>query len=161
MARGKQIICPANAPQEGPAIPVSREDLIEHIRSGCKPPDRWRIGTEHEKLGFRLADKRRIDYGDAHALFGELASRFGWQPIKENGLTLGVKLNGQSVTLEHGGQLELSGAPVATLHQTRAEVASHLCQVSAGGGGSACTLRQLHTSASMSMRANMWACTAE
>lgn len=48
----------ANAPQEGGA-PVSREDLIEHLRSGCKPQDKWRIGTEHEKLGFNLQDNTR------------------------------------------------------------------------------------------------------
>lgn len=126
--RGEQIICPANAPQEGPAVPVTREDLIEHIRSGCKPPERWRIGTEHEKLGFNLADRRRMDYGEVRQVLDKLGSRFGWRPIKEGDLTIGVELDGQSVTLEPGGQFELSGAPVATLHQTCAEVNSHLYQ---------------------------------
>ncbi|KIY94325.1 glutamate--cysteine ligase [Monoraphidium neglectum] len=123
-----QIICPANAPQEGPAVPVTREDLIEHISSGCKTRDRWRIGTEHEKLGFRVADKRRMDYDEIRQVFGKLESRFGWKPIKEGDLTIGVALDKQTVTLEPGGQFELSGAPVATLHQTCAEVNSHLYQ---------------------------------
>jgi hypothetical protein len=128
VARGQRLVCPANAPLEGPAIPVSREDLIEHIRSGCKPRDRWRIGTEHEKLGFRLADRRRMDYDEVRQVFEKLHSRFGWQPIKEGDLTIGATLDGQSVTLEPGGQFELSGAPLATLHQTCAEVNSHLYQ---------------------------------
>lgn len=125
----RKIMTHANAPLEGPAVPVTREDLIAHIRSGCKPKDRWRIGTEHEKLGFRLADKRRMDYDEVRLVFEKLGSRFGWQPIKEGDLTIGVALDGQTVTLEPGGQFELSGAPLATLHQTCAEVNSHLYQV--------------------------------
>lgn len=124
-----RVVCPANAPLEGPAIPVSKADLIEHIRSGCKPRDRWRIGTEHEKLGFRLGDRRRMDYAEVRQVFDKLESRFGWKPIKEGDLTIGAALDGQTVTLEPGGQFELSGAPVATLHQTCAEVNSHLYQV--------------------------------
>lgn len=126
--RGQRVVCPANAPQEGPAIPVTREDLIEHIRSGCKPRSAWRIGTEHEKLGFRLADRRRMDYDEVRQVFDKLETRFGWKPIKEGSLTIGAQLDGQSVTLEPGGQFELSGAPVETLHQTCAEVNSHLYQ---------------------------------
>lgn len=118
----------ANLPTEG-GDPVTREDLIQHLRSGCRPRDQWRIGTEHEKLGFNLADKRRMDYSQISQVFEKLEERFGWQPMKESGLTIGVKQDGQSVTLEPGGQFELSGAPVATLHQTCAEVNSHLYQV--------------------------------
>ena len=108
---------------------MSRDDLIEYMRSGCKPRDRWRIGTEHEKLGFKLDDHSRMDYDQIKLVFDKLSERFGWKPIKEGDLTIGVVLDGQSVTLEPGGQFELSGAPVATLHQTCAEVNSHLYQV--------------------------------
>ncbi|KAF6263857.1 gamma-glutamylcysteine synthetase [Scenedesmus sp. NREL 46B-D3] len=118
----------ANAPSQGSTASVSREDLIEHLRSGCKTRDRWRIGTEHEKLGFNLADNTRMDYEHIQAVFERLQSRFGWEPMIEAGLTIGVKLDGQSVTLEPGGQFELSGAPLTTLHQTCAEVNSHLYQ---------------------------------
>lgn len=118
----------ANAPSEGSTEPVSRQDLIEHLRSGCKTRDRWRIGTEHEKLGFNLADNTRMDYEHIKGVFERLQSRFGWEPMTEAGLTIGVKLDGQSVTLEPGGQFELSGAPLTTLHQTCAEVNSHLYQ---------------------------------
>ncbi len=64
-----------------------------------------------------------------HQVFSKLTERFGWQPMKEGELVIGVQMDGQSVTLEPGGQFELSGAPVATLHQTCAEVNSHLYQV--------------------------------
>lgn len=127
--RAALVITAANAPSEGSSEPVTREDLVNHLKSGCKTRDRWRIGTEHEKLGFKLADKRRMDYGQIEQVFSKLSDRFNWQPIKEGDLTIGVKQDGQSVTLEPGGQFELSGAPVQTLHQTCAEVNSHLYQV--------------------------------
>lgn len=124
----RRVRARANVPTEGGA-PVTREDLVEYMRSGCKPRDRWRIGTEHEKLGFTLADNRRMDYDKIKQVFDKLQERFGWEPMMEGDLTIGVKMDGQSVTLEPGGQFELSGAPVATLHQTCAEVNSHLYQV--------------------------------
>jgi hypothetical protein len=70
-----------------------------------------------------------MDYEHISQVFDRLESRFGWERIKEGNLTIGVKLDGQSVTLEPGGQFELSGAPLETLHQTCAEVNSHLYQV--------------------------------
>ncbi|WIA34153.1 hypothetical protein OEZ86_012514 [Tetradesmus obliquus] len=69
-----------------------------------------------------------MDYEHIKGVFERLQSRFGWEPMTEAGLTIGVKLDGQSVTLEPGGQFELSGAPLTTLHQTCAEVNSHLYQ---------------------------------
>ncbi|KAF8066224.1 GSH1-1 [Scenedesmus sp. PABB004] len=132
VARGARLLPrppAANAPSEGSTEPVTRDDLVAHLRSGCRPREQWRIGTEHEKLGFNLADNTRMDFDKISQVFEKLQSRFGWQPITEAGLTIGCKLDGQSVTLEPGGQFELSGAPLATLHQTCAEVNSHLYQV--------------------------------
>lgn len=60
----------------------------------------------------------RMDYQQISRVFDKLDERFGWQPMKEGDLTIGVKMDGQSVTLEPGGQFELSGAPLKTLHQT-------------------------------------------
>lgn len=127
--RGSLAKTAAGNPAEGSTEPVTRQDLIDHLTAGCKTRDRWRIGTEHEKLGFNLADNTRMDYQHIKSVFDRLESRFGWQPMKEGELTIGVKLDGQSVTLEPGGQFELSGAPLTTLHQTCAEVNSHLYQV--------------------------------
>ena len=89
----------------------------------------YRFGTEHEKLGYNLSDHRRIDYNSIKALLEGLCSRFGWEPIMEGEYIIGAVLDGQSVTIEPGGQFELSGAPVDTLHKTCAEVNSHLYQV--------------------------------
>lgn len=88
-----------------------------------------RIGTEHEKLGFVKDTLERPDYDKIKTILEALESRFGWEPIMEQDNIIGVKLDGQSVTLEPGGQFELSGAPVTNLHQTCSEVNSHLYQV--------------------------------
>ena len=78
-----------------------------------------------------MATTQRATYAEIRQLLEGLASRFGWQPIMEGDLIIGVQMDGQSVTLEPGGQFELSGAPVDTLHKTCAEVNQHLYQVQA------------------------------
>ncbi|MEW5305396.1 MAG: hypothetical protein WDW36_007938 [Sanguina aurantia] len=110
-------------------VPLERHELVEHLASGCRPRDQWRIGTEHEKLGFNLSDNSRMSYDQIAQVLRKLQSRYGWNPIMEGEFIIGVQLDGQSVTLEPGGQFELSGAPVETIHQTCAEVNSHLYQV--------------------------------
>jgi glutamate--cysteine ligase len=90
-----------------------------------------RIGTEHEKLAFRLEDNSRADYNDIKHVLDRLVSRFGWKPIMEGDSIIGCKMDGQSVTLEPGGQFELSGAPLTNLHQTCDEVNRHLYQAKA------------------------------
>ena len=89
----------------------------------------YRIGTEHEKLGYNLSNKRRLEYSQIAALLTRISERFGWDPIVEDGAIIGLKQGGQSVTLEPGGQFELSGDILESLHQTCAEVNSHLYQV--------------------------------
>ena len=90
----------------------------------------FRIGTEHEKFGFDLKTLKPIEY-EAHVakLLNALVERFDWEPIMEKECIIGAVKDGQSVTLEPGGQFELSGAPLANLHQTCSEVHSHLYQV--------------------------------
>ena len=105
--------------------------LVAYLEAGCKPRAAWRIGTEHEKFGYRKADLRPLAYegdGGIGAILSGL-ERFGWTPVREAGKTIALNLDGQAVTLEPGGQLELSGAPLETLHQTCDEVNVHLDEV--------------------------------
>lgn len=116
----------------GQSVPVtSKAQLIEYLESGAKPAQQWRIGTEHEKFGYRLDDLRPLPYeGDCgiHSMLEGL-QRFGWKPVLENGNPIALIKDRASVSLEPGGQLELSGAPLENLHQTCDEVHTHLAQV--------------------------------
>ncbi len=118
-------------PAAANAEPVqSRAQLVESIERGSKPPSDWRIGTEHEKFAFAWQDYRRLPYdGDCgiRALLEGL-QRFGWDPVREGETVIGLKRDGASVSLEPGGQLELSGAPLENIHQTCDEVHTHLAE---------------------------------
>ncbi|HET6467122.1 MAG TPA: glutamate--cysteine ligase, partial [Geminicoccaceae bacterium] len=124
----------AAAPQAQGDPVTDRRQLIEFIAAGCKPKAAWRIGTEHEKFGFTREDLRPLPYegeGGIRALLEGLAARFGWRAVEEQGRPIALSRAGASVTLEPGGQFELSGAPVTTLHETCEEVHAHLDQVRA------------------------------
>ncbi|WP_027135070.1 glutamate--cysteine ligase [Geminicoccus roseus] len=119
-----------SAPPSGKGEPVDRkQQLVDWIASGEKPAEAWRIGTEHEKFVFRRADLSPVPFdgpdGIAAVLEG-LAGRFGWERLVEDGKVVALTRNGCNITLEPGGQLELSGAPLRTIHETCAEVAGHL-----------------------------------
>lgn len=109
--------------------------LKDWMEAGCKPAEDWRIGTEHEKFGFRTADHTPLSYDGPDGIRAMLEGlmRFGWQGKYEGdvlvGLSRSAEAGGGSVTLEPGGQLELSGAQLANIHQTCAEVNKHLAEV--------------------------------
>ena len=103
--------------------------MIARLESGNKPKSDWRIGTEHEKIGFCLKEKTPIPYkGGIEAILDKL-QRFDWAPVYEGDNVIALKRAGASVSLEPGGQLELSGAPLEHVHQTCAEVNRHLREV--------------------------------
>ena len=106
-------------------------ELVNYIADGAKPRDMWKIGTEHEKFVYRRSDLGRVDYDGPQGIRAILEGlqRFGWKPVSEAGNTIALIQDGASVTLEPGGQFELSGAPLENLHQTCAEVHNHLAQV--------------------------------
>ena len=121
-------------PQSGGGPIESRDQLAAYLEAGCKPPEDWRIGTEHEKFGYRTADHLPLPYaGDCsiEAMLAGLRDGFGWAPVEEAGKLIGLEKDGANVSLEPGGQLELSGAPLRTLHETCDEVNEHLREVKA------------------------------
>ncbi len=118
----------------------SKDDLIGWIAKGEKPTDRWRIGTEHEKFLFQTDTLAPVPYEGprgVRALLEALIGRYGWEPIREGDTTIALKRPegqaGGTVSLEPGGQFELSGDPVATLHDVAHETKVHLDQVKAIG----------------------------
>jgi glutamate--cysteine ligase len=114
---------------------TSLRQLADHIAAGCKPPGQFRIGTEHEKFGFRLDDLAAPPYQPADGQPGSIRdllaglARFGGTPIVDRGNTIGLKQGDAAVSLEPAGQLELSGAPLETLHETMAELETHFDEV--------------------------------
>jgi len=97
--------------------------MIDYLASGAKPKSEWRVGTEHEKIGFGNAKKLPLPYDGPCSIKAMLEGlqRFDWAPVFEDGNLIALKRDGASVSLEPGGQLELSGAPLEHIHQTCAE----------------------------------------
>ncbi|MEO1204955.1 MAG: glutamate--cysteine ligase [Pseudomonadota bacterium] len=119
---------------------ATRDDLVAWIAAGEKPAKDWRIGTEHEKFVYRLSDLRPVPYeGEAgiRALMAGLMECCGWQSIEENGNIIALKRApgspGGNVSLEPGGQFELSGGPVRSVHETAVETTEHLRQCHRAG----------------------------
>ena len=119
-------------PQSGGGPIERHEQLAEYLAAGCKPAEDWRIGTEHEKFGYCRDTLNPIPYEGPRsvlAVLEGLRDRFGWAPVTEAGKLIGLEKDGANVSLEPGGQLELSGAPLETIHQTCDEVNTHLREV--------------------------------
>lgn len=105
------------------------EQLARYLASGVKPKEDWKIGTEHEKFVFCRTSLEPAPYeGETgiRAILEKLSEETGWSIIAENDLPIGLKGDGASVSLEPGGQLELSGAPLDNIHETCDEVHRHL-----------------------------------
>jgi glutamate--cysteine ligase len=121
-----------SGPSQVKDVPIeSRAQLVEYLASGVRERDDWRIGTEHEKFGFRTDDLQAPTFDGERGIEALLRglTRFGWEPVDEHGRTIALVREGASVSLEPAGQLELSGAPLRTLHETCMEASSHLREV--------------------------------
>ena len=124
-----------SAPSSAGGTPVTdKRQLVEYFEQGNKPRDAWRIGTEHEKFGYDLKSHRPLAYDGSPGIEALLQGlrRFGWEPVSEGGNVIALRMaDGCTITLEPGGQFELSGAPLKTIHQTCGEVQEHLREVKA------------------------------
>src|ERR1044072_7801377 len=112
----------------------TRDALVAWLEAGCKPKAQFRVGTEHEKFAFTVADHRPVPYSgkrSIHSLLDGMHELLGWEPIMEGENIIGMfdVTGGGAISLEPGGQFELSGAPLETVHQTSAELNAHLAQV--------------------------------
>jgi glutamate--cysteine ligase len=106
------------------------EDLVQWFDVGSKPADQWRVGAEHEKFVFKLGSHEPVPYepGGIKALLDGL-TRFGWTPVTEGGNVIALERGKANVSLEPGGQFELSGAPLETIHEICEETGQHLQEV--------------------------------
>ena len=122
------------ADTDSPRI-TGKDQLVAFHASGARAPQDWRIGTEHEKFGFRLDDLRPPSYEGEHGIGALLKglTRFGWQPVEEGGNIIALLRDDASITLEPAGQFELSGAQLENIHQTCKETNQHLAEVKAVG----------------------------
>ena len=112
----------------------TRDELVAWLAAGVKPKSQFRIGTEHEKFAFSLARHEPVPYQGARgirALLEGMRMLLGWEAIVEGPNIIGLfdVTGGGAISLEPGGQFELSGAPVETVHQTCSELMAHLAQV--------------------------------
>jgi len=121
--------------------PLTVDDLAAHMAAGCKPESDFRVGSEHEKFVFRLGSHEPVEYGaDAqgrggiHALLDGM-TRFGWSGVYEDNVhghtLIGLQRGGENISLEPGGQFELSGAPLEDVHEVCAETTRHLVEAKA------------------------------
>lgn len=107
---------------------LTTDDLAAWFSLGCKPREQWRIGTEHEKIGFCMDTLKPIPYDGERSIrrLLEMLAGGDWKPVEENGNIIALKNDMASITLEPGGQLELSGAPLDSIHATCAETTEYL-----------------------------------
>lgn len=112
----------------------TRDELVAWLEAGCKPKSKFRVGTEHEKFAFTIDGHRPVPYAgprSIRALLEGMQLHLGWEPIMEGDNIIGMfdVTHGGAISLEPGGQFELSGAPVTTVHQTASELFAHLAQL--------------------------------
>lgn len=112
-------------------IITSKKQLVDYLASGCKPKKDWRVGTEHEKFLFHHSTYKPLNYQEKGGIRDILLAltKFGWKVSEEMGQPIALHRGKAAITLEPGGQFELSGAPLENLHQTQEEFAEHFAEL--------------------------------
>ena len=115
--------------------PLTIEAMAAYLAEGSKPPAAYRIGAEHEKFPFRLASCDPVAYEGPDGIRALLEGfrRFGWEDVSEGQTLIGLHRGGANVSLEPGGQFELSGAPLETIHDIHEETVQHLAEAKVVG----------------------------
>jgi glutamate--cysteine ligase len=125
-------------PGSGDAVEIERRDhLVEYFTSAAKARSEWRIGTEYEKVAVRVAGGHAVPFSGRdgiEALLVQLAERYGWVPVEEDGRVVALRGEKAAITLEPGGQLELSGEKCESIHCARAEFDRHIDEIVTIGG---------------------------
>jgi glutamate--cysteine ligase len=106
-----------------------KDQLEEYFHAAGKPRDRWRVGTEYEKVGIDRSSGKAIPYSGprgVQSILKRLIDRFGWEPEEQDGHIIALSRDNAQITLEPGGQIELSGEPCDSIHCTYAEFTQHI-----------------------------------
>ena len=104
---------------------LNKNLLVQIFSEGCKEKIKWKIGTEHEKFGFKKKSLEPINFEDIQQIFLKLSNKYNWEKVFEDSKLIALKKSNASITLEPGGQIELSGAPMNNLFETCNEVNQH------------------------------------
>ncbi len=107
----------------------SKEELLQYFHRGSKPRERWRVGTEYEKVAVNARDGSAIPFSGpagVETILKRLADRFGYEPEDEEGRVLALKEPAASITVEPGGQIELSGEQCENIHCAQREFKRHV-----------------------------------
>ncbi|HEY5411154.1 MAG TPA: glutamate--cysteine ligase [Caulobacteraceae bacterium] len=115
--------------------PLTLEAMAAYLADGCKPPSEFRIGAEHEKFPFRVGTYEPIPYDGPDGILALLngLKQFGWEDVREGETLIGLHRGGANISLEPGGQFELSGAPLETIHDIHEETVQHLAEAKVVG----------------------------
>ena len=119
-------------PQSAEGTVENYSQLVQFLEDGCKVHTDWGIGTEHEKFGYDKKSFSPLPYEGETSIFSMLSGlrdTYGWEEVRENKKLIGLKRGGSNISLEPGGQLELSGAIFKNVHQTCNEVSNHLSEI--------------------------------
>lgn len=108
---------------------LQKSQLIEFFARQCKPQDQWKIGIEFERFAYDKKKLKPLPYSgrtSTTTFLQELAKKYNWQPVMEGQNIIALKRDQQSITLEPGGAIELSGAPLPSVHHCCKSVNIHM-----------------------------------